>query len=457
MRLKFGLLPLSLFFLSVGLIFFQFNLIPKNLAYDEVEFARLALSLDGKPYTPYSPLATGHSTLYFYIILISLKIFGLTKSALRLPSTLFAIGSVMVFYKICEYIFKQYNPLPIKQSLNLNRTIKPRQTWLEQLNNNYLSFLSAIILLTSHWFLTFARFSFEATFLLFLKLCTVYFLLFIFNKNVSRFTLYVLCAMSGLFAGLAFNSYPPGRIFFLLPLGLIIYNLLKQSNNRTIEQFFYFIIPFIITITPLTAYLITHPDPRFESQFFLSNETLTFSTKINYLWQNIRSTALMFITNGDMNGRHNYPGKPALNPILGGLFIIGLFFGIKNYKKNLTNLVAIFYLLLSIFPALLTYPWENPNMLRTFTVLPATVYFIATGLNIVIVTLKKILRIKTSFIVFILSALIFVSSVYEIRTYFKYQRRVFNNAFEIKCPLNQAVYYADYLLFKNCGVKKNEF
>ena len=54
---------------SVFLIFYRFSDIPKNLSFDEVEFAKLALSLQNKPYTPYSTLAIGHSTLYFYVIL----------------------------------------------------------------------------------------------------------------------------------------------------------------------------------------------------------------------------------------------------------------------------------------------------------------------------------------------------------------------------------------------------
>src|SRR3990167_7085285 len=94
-----------LLFISVFVIFFQFNQIPKKLSWDEVEFTRLALSLDGKSYTPYSELATGHSTLYFYIILASFKIFGLNNFALRFPSALFGVINVLIFYFISRIIF----------------------------------------------------------------------------------------------------------------------------------------------------------------------------------------------------------------------------------------------------------------------------------------------------------------------------------------------------------------
>ena len=138
-----------LILISALLIFYRFSTIPKNLSFDEVEFTKLALSLDKKPYIPYSQLATGHSTLYFYKILGSLKTFGINTFALRFPSAVFGILSALLFYLIIKKIFKQ----------------------------QLLSFLLALTLLSSHWFINFARFSFEATFLLFLELTSIYFIL----------------------------------------------------------------------------------------------------------------------------------------------------------------------------------------------------------------------------------------------------------------------------------------
>src|SRR3989338_6050181 len=91
--------------ISAFLIFYRFPAIPKYLAYDEVEFTKLALSLDNKPYAPYSQLATGHSTLYFYILLASLKTFGINVFALRFPAAIFGILSVMMFYLIIQNIY----------------------------------------------------------------------------------------------------------------------------------------------------------------------------------------------------------------------------------------------------------------------------------------------------------------------------------------------------------------
>lgn len=371
------------FIIAFFVIFYRFNQIPKHLAFDEGEFARLALSLDAKPYTPYSPLATGHSTLYFYIILFSFKLLGINNFALRLPSAIFGILSVVVFYLITRKKLKS-------------------------------AFFLTLIFLTSRWFLNFSRFSFETTFLLFLELLSIYFL---FKKNLF---------LSGLFAGLAFNSYTPGRIFFLLPLFFIV---LMSNLSFMVKKALFFLIPFLIIITPLTTYLLIHKDTRIEQQFFLKNTELSNQKKTEFLLQNIQSTALMFNFKGDMNGRHNYPGKPALNPILGLLFIFGLALAIRNYK-NIHNRFFLLYFFLSLLPALLTYPWENPNMLRTFTVLPSVVYFIGQAINLI--PRKKWGKI-------VVFSLIVFSSLYEIRTYFKYQSAVFNQSFELKKQLPEAL------------------
>jgi len=396
---------------SVLIIFYRFTDIPKYLSFDEVEFTKLALSLDNKPYIPYSQLATGHSTLYFYILLSSLKTFGVNTFALRFPAAIFGILSVIFFYLILEIIFKK-----------------------DKILNTYYLILTTLIFLTSHWFLNFSRFSFEATFLLFLELFSIFFLIkTVFQKE--RLSLIV----SGLFTGLSFLSYTPGRIFFLLPV-LYLFLTMKQWNNETIKRLLLFLIPFIIIITPLTSYLLANKDTRVDQQFFLKNSEMTINEKMEGLWSNISKTALMFNVKGDVNGRHNYPNKPALNPILGILFIIGLIISIKNFN-NLYNKLFLLYFLISIFPALMTYPWENPNMLRTYTVLPSVIYFIGNAIIILLTIAHKIINNKV-FEYLILTTLYLIlvfSCFYELRTYFKYQSVVFNQSFEIKLPLEKAI------------------
>jgi len=408
--------------ISAFLIFYRLTEIPKNLSFDEVEFTKLALSLSDKPYIAYSQLATGHSTLYFYILLVSLKTFGINTFALRLPAAIFGILSIIIFYLILEIIFKK-----------------------DKILNTYYLILTTLIFLTSHWFLNFARFSFEATFLLFLELVSIFFLISFWRDKQSQ---NIFLLISGLFSGLSFLSYTPGRIFFLLPLSFLT---LQTLRTLKLYKLAYFLIPFIIMITPLSNYLLTNKDTRIDQQFFLKNKEMTINEKVNGLWKNISSTALMFNIKGDVNGRHNYPNKPALNPILGILFLIGLISITTNYKLfnhrsldedgRTTNYFFLFYFLISLFPALMTYPWENPNMLRTYTALPSVIYFIGNGIYYLgTIVQRLLLKSKWKYLILNTFYLILVlSCFYELRTYFKYQSTVFNQAFEIKLPLEKAI------------------
>lgn len=394
MKFKKVLPFLVLLIASITVIFFQFNQIPKNLTFDEVEFAKLALSLDGAPYSAYSPLATGHSTFYFYIILASFKIFGVSNFALRFPSALFGVLGVVMFYFTIKQVFKK---------------------------NQLLPFLLTLIFLSLRWYFNFARFSFEATLLMFLELTSIY---FFFKSNLP---------LSGMFAGLAFNSYTPGRFFFALPgffLGLDL--IQKKWSKKVIRQLLLFTVPFLIVITPLMFYLVTNQDTRVDRLFFWKNHEMTVGEKVEGTWQNVVTVSSMFFFKGDINGKHNYPGKPALNPLIGLLFIAGLVLAVKRHK-DFYNLFFILYFVLSFLPSIMIYPWENPSMLRTFTIIPSVVYFIG-------LTFQAILkRIKFRYLGILLIALVAASSLYELRTYFQFQATVFESAFETKPQLEDAL------------------
>lgn len=388
---RIGLLIILL--ISIATIFFQFNTIPCYLFFDELEFAKLALSLDGSPYIPYSNLATGHSTLYFYILLGFLKTFGVHTVVLRLPAAIFGILSTLLFYEIMKRVLKTPTFVPL---------------------------LTAILFAASRWYFNFARFSFEATFLLFLELTSIYFFL-IFTTRKRLFPLIA----AGVFAGLSFHSYYPGRIFFLLPLFFIVLHFRK------------YIIPFLLTViiiaSPLLIHLKNNPDKRFQEQFYFSNPQYSLEKKFSYLRENISKSILMFNVDGDKNGRHNYPGKPALNPILGLLFIGGLVLALKNIR-SFYNSFFILYFTLSLVPSIVSTPYETPNMLRAFTAIPSTMYFIGLALQKLFSIFEKK---KLYYGSVLLIMLLIISIAYELRTYYMFQSEVFlHDASKIKNDIN---------------------
>jgi len=362
---------------SALVIFWQFPRLPQRLAFDEVEFVRLAMKLQNQ-LVLYSPEATGHATPYFYLLLVSIKIFGVNTFALRLPAAIFGLVNPLLVYLIFNFYFKK------------------RQT----------AFWGTIIFATMHWVFQFARFAFEGTYLLFWELVAIYnLLIFDRNQKVVNFLLLALATV------MTFYSYLPGRIFFLLPLG---YFFRHRAPYKIIGWYLGILLLFALPLLVATGAV----ENRVSSLTYLT-QSLPISEKATYFVENLSRNLLMLNFQGDTNARHNYPGKPALNPLLGGLFWIGLFLGIKKQPKYRLFLC---WIALSIVGTLFTLPTENPHFLRTYTVTVGVVFFITLAL--------EKLWPKDKAMEYLLIGLLFLSVVYEVRTYFKYQKKVFLSAFE---------------------------
>ncbi|PIZ62920.1 hypothetical protein COY16_03180 [Candidatus Roizmanbacteria bacterium CG_4_10_14_0_2_um_filter_39_13] len=409
--------PLVLLLISGIIIFYKFPLIPQNVSLDEAEFIRLAQSLKNSPYTPYSQLATGHATLYFYILLASIKIFGTTVFAVRFPSALFGVIDVVLIYFVFKLIIERLAKLSI-------------------ILQTGIPFLMAFTFATMRWYFNFARFGFEASTVLFFELFGL--LSYLLFRKYKHFGFLVT---TGVLVGLSYNSYTPGRIFFILPLIMMIFDFWKEKMGKKeiAKQLLALLIPFVIFTAPLNVYFTKHDDNRIYEQFYLQNEQLSIQEKTTFLGQNIAKVSGMFFFKGDMNGRHNYPGKAMLNPLLGLLFVFG--FAINLYKwKKFSHRLFLLYFAIGILPPLLTYPWENPNSLRAVTVLPAVAFFVGQSLLLI----SKI-PINKTYLFYGLFIMVSLSAIYEIRTYFVFQSLVFPASFEIHQNMLQPYLDGNYL------------
>jgi hypothetical protein len=121
------------------------------------------------------------------------------------------------------------------------------------------------------------------------------------------------------------------------------------------------------------------------------------------------------------------------------LFPIGLILAIRSWK-NLTNQVFILYFGISLFPTLLTLPWENPNMLRTCTVIPSIIYFSVLSLKFI---KEKVIQyfqsVPVIYVYLFIMMLVMLSALYDLRTYHKYHSMIVYQTFPIMMPLEQAI------------------
>jgi len=400
--------PFIIILMALGVVGYRFMEVPRNTTFDEIEFAKLAINLGTVPYTPYSFLATGHATLYFYLLLLSFKLFGISLLALRIPAAVFGVLNPVLFYAIFKRAFPKDAVLPL---------------------------LLTLLFTTTRWYFNFARFGFEATFLLFLELLSLYCMVrFISRKEgdkTAKENGWKWRVLSGIAAVLAYNSYQPGRIFAVIPLMLFMLHTVRnfsiQSAKQALRLLSPFLIPFFVLILPLTIYLSIHKDTRFYQQFYPDNHEMTLQEKGEFFVRNLKSTSGIFNVRGDVNGRHNYPNKPALNPITGALFVAGLILCVFDLKNKYSTVFFIWFLI-SLAPTLVTYPWENPNMLRTFTAIPGVIYF--SGIVVARLLAFAGTKQRKALALAAVAVLFAASGAYELRTYFVHQAAVFEEAFE---------------------------
>lgn len=118
---------------------------------------------------------------------------------------------------------------------------------------------------------------------------------------------------------------------------------------------------------------------------------------------------------------------------MGLLFVIGMLYSIRKIKE-FPHFLFLSYFILSLIPTILTYPWENPHMLRTYTSIPSIVFWIGTAFWLIYQKLKKQYVILLTIMI-----LLVISAFYDIRTYFVYQVPIFEQAFEMRGPLHELV------------------
>ena len=187
------------------------------------------------------------------MLLVSINIFGESAFGVRIISAVFGVINTVLIYYIMKLVFESRK--------NLRPVIR-----------EFMPFLIAFSFVSMRWYFNFARFGFEATTVLFFELLAVL-TLFIYRKKRHLWIFFLV----GIFSGLAYNSYTPGRLFFILPLVFIIYEFesMKQLSKNLGKPLLYFLIPFLIIILPLNFWCSTRNIDIKLRQGFLSIYNIT--------------------------------------------------------------------------------------------------------------------------------------------------------------------------------------
>lgn len=363
------------FFLRI----WQINQTPSSLNWDEVSHG----------YNAYSILETGKDEwgarwptifraygdyklpIYIYLTAASEAVFGLNEFAVRFPSVIAGVLSVLFTYLLVKKLFK----------------------------NDLVAMLSSFFLAISPWHIFLSRPAFEANLASFLVISGIY--LFLVGLEKEWFL-----PFSILFLGLSVHSYNSARIFvplILVVLSFLYYSaVIKWVQKRRKELVIVVILLLIFFVPLLISFISPEGQARFKWVTIIDqgtinriNEARSASTLPGPITELIHNKATYFVAiftqnylsnfspvylffKGGSNFQYNIPGKGIIYPIQAPFILLGLYWVFKNLQKKESKLILLWWLL-AIIPAAATR--DNPHVLRTILVLPVPQILTAVGIR----------------------------------------------------------------------------
>jgi 4-amino-4-deoxy-L-arabinose transferase-like glycosyltransferase len=345
-----GVLLLALF-----LRLFNFTDQPFGIWFDEAEAGLQARQmLQNSSYRPvfYPAInVTGHLLALYALALHWL---GDSISSMRVVSVLFGLGSVLA-----AYLFGR------------------------ELRGPRFGLALAFFVAVARWPLNFSRIAMTGIDTLFFEFLALFFLARLLKRGQLRDALW-----AGLTLGAGIMFYTAFRLFLLALLIFAVVAALRWWKplwatlrgggwRRWSAVAVVLLVSGWLVVMPLAQYALDDPEG-----FWYRTRQISILTKRDQpdlglaLWESSRKHLLMFNVAGDKNGRHNLPGEPMLDPLMGMLMLLGLALAAAR-TRHPANLFFIILFPVALLGGIFSVDFEAPQSLRSIAVLPAALYFCA--------------------------------------------------------------------------------
>ena len=419
---------------AVVLRFWQLGNVPVSPDWDEAALG----------YNAYSILHTGRDeygkflpvvlksfgdykpALYSYLVIPSIMAFNLTVFAVRFPSAVFGILTVIAVFFLVRELFNGYK------------------------HRDELSLLSAFLLAISPWHIQFSRVAFESNVGLALNVFAALFFVLGLRKRLFL----ILSSVPG---ALAIYVYQSEKVFTPLLFLLLIAVFYKDFFKIPKKYLLGFLISGLILVLPMVAYITGDSNSllRAKGTSIFAQQTDLLRHSIVNLEQDKRNndvigllvdnrrvvylTAIIggYLSHYDLNwlfikgdiGRHHAPQMGLLYLWELPFLLIGIYSLIFGDFNKKTKLLFFGWFLLAPIPASIT--TGVPHAVRTLNFLPTFQLFVAIGIigSLIFVSRIKyqILNVKVwkLFVIFYLLFAIF-NFTYYLNQYFV-QQNYFNS------------------------------
>ncbi|HEX6513474.1 MAG TPA: glycosyltransferase family 39 protein, partial [Chloroflexota bacterium] len=273
-------------------------------------------------------------SLLWYLMAVGFKIAGPGQLALRLPAALGGVLGIPAIYLLGRELF-----------------------------DRKVGLIAAGLLTTLVWHLTFSRLGFNVTSSVALDALALFFL----ARAVKRGS-WTAAALAGISLGFGLQMYYTSRLMVVvIGLFLVLFWLAQPRQRFGVMWRALAVACFagVITASPLLEFAIQHP-AEFSNRLQQASVFTEVRNQHSYtpITDNLKAHLLMFNVAGDRNARHNLPGQPQLNLLLGGLFVLGLGLSLARARQPQYLLLPLWGVVM-LTGGVLSVAFEAPQSLRT--------------------------------------------------------------------------------------------
>lgn len=351
--------------------FYRLDDIPPGFTHDEAGHGQDAIAILNGARPLYETVGYGREPLYDYVVAALMSIFGRHYLTLRLASALAGLLLIVVTH-----------------------------FWVRRAFDVPTALLASALLAVSFWPVSTDRQALRSALLPTLFTASIYFLWRGLRphrrqplalggaasvpsaalRGCARDVAYrwFNYGLAGLFIGLSLYTYMAARVlpgvFVLLWMYLLIFHRSDWTQNWV--GLVGMVALGVGLSLPMFAYLSANPGAESRLTQLSGPIDRLFAGDPSAVLDNALSALGMFTLKGDNLWLYNIPDRPLLDGITGALFYLGALVALARFRR-IEYALAIFWLLLGIFPSLLT--GVVASNLRSIAAQPVVTLFAAVG------------------------------------------------------------------------------
>ena len=385
--------------------------------------------------------------LYAYFTVPSMAIFGLNVFAVRFPSSIFGILTVIATYFIAKELFRSSFKSPQMRDSAVAGQIQ--NTKYKILNTEMIALLSSFLLAISPWHIQFSRIAFESN----VGLSFNVFSLLFFIKGLKK---PIFLILSAILMAVNLYIYQSEKVFAPLILLTLIMIYRKQLFSIPKKFIVLSILTGLLISLPMLSYMVTDKNALGRAKgvsvfsettqllqenaikliddkknndvlgLMLDNRRLIFAKSVVSGYLSHFDLNCLFIS-GDIS-RHHAPNMGLLYLLELPFLFIGIYSLVFGKFDKKTKFLIFSWFLIAPIPASITS--GVPHAVRTLNFLPTFQIFTAIGILFAMQKISnfkfQISNIQIKYLIFSLSILFFIFNLFYYLNQYFVQQNYFN-------------------------------